>query len=227
MRLLSRRGRPGPHPARPAALSYHFDMKRAGFVLAGGASSRMGCNKALLPYGGATLIEHVAAQVAAAAGSVFLVGPPEEYAHLPYLVVPDFFRRCGPLAGLHAGLVASPAEWNLVVACDMPAVTADFLGSLLEAADSVEADALVPVWPCGWLEPLCAVYRRELAVPLGEALQRGVRQLVQALAGLRLARWPITEPGYFANLNTPKEKARLSRRRAALVHRPVLPASAP
>ena len=202
-------------------------MKRAGFVLVGGSSSRMGRDKALLPYGGATLIEHVATQVAAAAGCVILVGPPNRYAHLGYLVIPDFVRHCGPLAGIHAALLASPAEWNLVVACDMPAVTTDFLSSLLAAAESVEADALVPVWPCGWLEPLCAVYRRELAEPLADALQRGVRQVAQALTDLRVAHWPISEPEYFQNLNTPKEMARRIRRRAALGHRPLLPAAAP
>ena len=219
--------RPEHSAIRQAALSYHFDMKRAGFVLAGGSASRMGRNKALLPYGGATLVEHVAARVASAAGCVVLVGPPRRYAHLPYLVVPDFFHHCGPLAGIHAALVASPAEWNLVVACDMPAVTADFLKSLLEAAESMNFDALVPAWSCGRLEPLCAVYRQKLAEPLAEALQHGVRQVVQALAGLRVAHWPITEPEYFENLNTPKELARRSWRRAALLHGPILPAGAP
>jgi molybdopterin-guanine dinucleotide biosynthesis protein A len=200
-------------------------MNRAGFVLVGGASSRMGRDKALLPYGGATLVEHVAARVASAAGCVVLVGPPRRYWHLGCLVIPDFFRHCGPLGGLHAALAASPADWNLVVACDMPAVTAGFLKSLLAAAESAGADALVPAWPSGWLEPLCAVYRRELAQPLAEVLERGVRQAAQALAGLRVAHWPITEARYFENLNTPKEWARQAQRRAALSHWPLLPAA--
>ena len=202
-------------------------MKRAGFVLVGGASSRMGRDKALLPYSEATLVEHVAAQVGSAAGAVALVGSPGRYARLGYLVIPDFFRHCGPLAGLHAALLASPADWNLVVACDMPAVTAGFLQSLLAAAESAGADALAPVWPSGWLEPLCAVYRRELAGPLAEALERGVHQVTEALSGLRVAHWPISEPGYFENLNTPKEWARRRRMQVAGAHPPVLPAGAP
>jgi molybdopterin-guanine dinucleotide biosynthesis protein A len=202
-------------------------MKRAGFVLAGGASSRMGRDKALLPYGRATLIEHVAAQVAAAAGSAALVGPPARYARLGYPVIPDCFRGGGPLAGIQAALAASPAQWNLVVACDMPGVTAEFLQELLAAAEASGAEALVPQWPRGWVEPLCAVYRRELAAPLREALRRGERKAAAALAALRVAWWPIREPSYFENLNTPRQWARRRQARVQLPHASLLSAGAP
>jgi molybdopterin-guanine dinucleotide biosynthesis protein A len=118
------------------------------------------------------------------------------------------------LAGIQAALAASSAPWNLVVACDMPALTVDFLEELLAAAEASDADALVPAWPSGWLEPLCAVYRRELADPLADVLRRGERQAVRALASLKVARWPITQPEYFENLNTSHEWVRHSQARA-------------
>ncbi len=127
MHLPERDGR----RAAPPGLSYHFDMKRAGFVLAGGSSSRMGRDKALLRYGSATLIQHVAERVATAVGSATLVGSPARYARLGYPVVPDNFLDGGPLAGIQAALAASAADWNLVVACDMPGVTVEFLEGLL------------------------------------------------------------------------------------------------
>ncbi len=195
-------------------------MKRAGFVLVGGSSSRMGQDKALLRYGRATLVEHVAGRVEAAAGSVALVGPPGRYGALGYPVIPDEFPDCGPLAGIQAALSASRAEWNLVTACDMPALTVDFLVRLLEAAEASGAAGLVPRSPAGWLEPLCAVYHRDLASPLTAALQQGVRKVSRALAGLPVAHWPILEPAWPENLNTPQDCARLA-------HAPLLLSGAP
>jgi len=60
-----------------------------GFVLAGGASTRMGRDKALLPFAGRTLLEHVAARVAEAAGNVTVIGPPERYGHLGLVCAAD------------------------------------------------------------------------------------------------------------------------------------------
>lgn len=202
-------------------------MKRAGFVLAGGSSSRMGRDKALLRYGSVTLVERVAARVAAAAGTVTLVGPPARYCHLGYPVLADNFPGGGPLAGIQAALAASQAEWNLVVACDMPEVTAELLKKLLTAAETSRAEVLVPRWPRGWLEPLCAVYRRELADPLLAALRQGERKVTAALDGLRVAYWPIREPRFFENLNTPRQWARRRQARIQRPHAPLLPAGAP
>jgi molybdopterin-guanine dinucleotide biosynthesis protein A len=202
-------------------------MKRAGFVLVGGASTRMGRDKALLPYRGATLVRHVAALVEAAAGSVTLVGSRDGHAGLGYPLIPDNFPGCGPLAGLQAALAASPAEWNLVVACDMPVLTVDLLARLLEAAAASGADALVPVSPGGRPEPLCAVYRRELARPLALALARGVRKVSEALAGLRVALWPVSDPERFENLNTPEDWARYGSTTAEAPHQPLLGTGAP
>src|SRR5512142_2916527 len=109
--------------------------RSAGFVLAGGRSSRMGQDKALLPWKGSTLIESVAREVFNAAGSVTLIGSPERYGSLGFPVISDKIQGCGPLGGLHAALSVTTAEWNILVACDMPAVTSELLKELLAAAE--------------------------------------------------------------------------------------------
>jgi molybdopterin-guanine dinucleotide biosynthesis protein A len=187
---------------------YHCYMKRAGFVLVGGKSSRMGRDKALLPYGRHTLVRHVAAQVSAAAGSVTLVGRPEKYRALGCAAIPDVYPDGGPVCGIQAALEASQAQWNLVVACDMPALTAGFLHTLLEAAESWPGDALIPVSPTGYPEPLCAVYRRTSLSLLTQAIQRNVRKVTEALAALRVVYRPVSEGFWFQNLNTPEDWAR-------------------
>src|SRR5437868_193761 len=93
---------------------------RAGFLLAGGRSSRMGRDKALLAVGNSTLLEIVAARVRDAAGSVIVIGPPDHYAYLGLTVQADLIPDCGPLGAVYTALKTSEADWNLLVACDMP-----------------------------------------------------------------------------------------------------------
>ena len=180
-------------------------MKRAGFVLAGGRSSRMGSDKALLPFKGATLVQHVAAQVYQSVGNVILVGDPERYSYLSYPVIADIYPARGPLSGIHAALAASPAEWNLIVACDMPEVTAAFLTRILERAEAGEAHAVIPAGPSGLPEPLCAAYSRRALDVITHALERDIRKVMDGLIGLEIDLWRIPDSRQFHNLNTPGE----------------------
>jgi molybdopterin-guanine dinucleotide biosynthesis protein A len=179
--------------------------ERAGFVLVGGASSRMGRDKARLPFRGKTLVEHVAAVVAEAAGSAVLVGAPERYAGMCFPRLADNRAGLGPLAGIQTALEATHATWNLIVACDMPEVSGAFLRSLMEAAERSEADCLIPIGPSGRLEPLCAAYHSECRHAVRHALDRGVRKVTDGLAGLRIATWEDAESHWFSNVNTAED----------------------
>ena len=176
-------------------------------MLAGGKSSRMGRDKALLPFRGGALAGHVAAAVAAAAGCVTLIGDPQKYGHLGYPAMPDRSPGVGPLGGIESALSYTEADWNLVVACDMPGISVEFLRGLLDAAERLEAAALVPLGPSGRLEPLSAVYHRRCLEPVRRALDTGVRKITDVLAGLDVARWSVDDDGVFENLNTPEEWA--------------------
>ncbi len=165
----------------------------------------MGHDKALLPFKGRTLVEHVAAEVFSVARNVTLVGNPARYTYLGYPVIQDILPGCGPLSGIHAALTVSKAEWNLIVACDMPEVTAEFLGRLMERAEAGTADAVVPAGPSGLPEPLCAAYRRRALKAIGGALASGVRKVTDGFAGLEIDVWRVAESRYFHNLNTPQE----------------------
>jgi len=180
---------------------------RAGFVLVGGRSSRMGRDKARLPLHGKTLVEHVASAVAEAAGSVTLVGAPDRYQSLGFPILPDSRPGAGPLAGIHTALSASRADWNLIAACDMPVISAPFLQSLLAAAESSAADCLIPSGASGLPEPLCAVYHSRCRAAIQAALDRGVRKVMDGLAGLRIATRSVPDSDWFRNVNTPEEWA--------------------
>jgi molybdenum cofactor guanylyltransferase len=180
---------------------------RAGYVLVGGNSSRMGRNKALLPYHGITLAESVAEVVRAAAGTAALVGGRPCGALSGIGFVPDLYPGEGPLGGILSALRSSTADWNLMVACDMPDLEANFLRQLLDAADSCGAVALVPAGPSGRLEPLCAAYHRKALGGLEAAFARGIRKIAAALEEVRTVTWPVPELSCFQNVNTPEEWA--------------------
>jgi molybdopterin-guanine dinucleotide biosynthesis protein A len=177
---------------------------RAGFVLAGGRSSRMGRDKALLPLGDATMLDHIARLVQGVAGRVTLIGPPERYAALGHAVIADKIENCGPLAGVYTALSVTDADWNLVVACDMPSVTAPLFEDLFRAAAASRADAVVPQSPAG-LDPLCAVYHRRVAPLAAAAIDRKILKMHDFLSTLQVDFWPVADARALENINTPGE----------------------
>ena len=179
-------------------------MTRSGFVLVGGASWRMGRDKALLPLGGSTMVEQIAAQVRAAAGNATLIGPVHKYASLNLPIVPDAIENCGPLGGLYTALRVTSADWNVLVACDMPGVTGVFLKQLFAAAEASQADCLVPE-SAGKIHPLCAVYHRRLAPAAESAIHHKLFKMQDFIASLRTFRWPVPDPRPLRNVNTQLE----------------------
>ena len=183
-----------------------------GFVLTGGRSSRMGQDKALLSFGDRPLAAWVAERVQQVCGDVSLVGEPMKYAAWGFPVIEDVIRNQGPLGGIHAALAHSDARFSLVVGCDMPYLSPEFLGLLLRIAQETEADAVVPRSEGFEYEPLCAVYSRSCLAPIEEALQAGQRKIGDVLRRLRLravprAEWKPYDPEgrLFQNLNTPED----------------------
>jgi molybdopterin-guanine dinucleotide biosynthesis protein A len=161
----------------------------------------MGRDKARLPFRGGDLAEAVAAVVARAAGSVTVVG----HAELPG--IPDRYPGEGPLGGILTALDHTSADWNLVVACDMPEVSAVFLGELLAQATRSPAAAVIPHGPDGLDQPLCAVYHRRALATMEERFRRGVRKVTAALGDLAVERFAVAELSVFQNVNTPEDWA--------------------
>jgi molybdopterin-guanine dinucleotide biosynthesis protein A len=188
----------------------------AGLVLCGGRSGRMGVEKALIPFEGEPLVLRVARRVAVTAAPVLLAsGTPGRLGDLGYAEVEDAAAGAGPLAGLVAGLAASPKPLLAVVAVDMPFANPNLLRLL---ADEIgDADAAVPVTDQG-LEPLHAVYSMGAVAPLRSALDArrlGLQQVVAERLRARPveeAEWRTADPsGTFAvNLNRPEDVARLA-----------------
>jgi len=142
-----------------------------GFILAGGASSRMGVDKSRLRLGGLTFVERVAGALAPVVSGVSLVSSkPDAEAHrLP--VVRDLHESCGALGGIHAALASCRAPWALVVSCDLPFVTPELFERLLSLRTD-DADAVAPIQDDGRPQPLCALYAAATCARAAEELIR-------------------------------------------------------
>lgn len=183
-----------------------------GFVVAGGRSRRMGRDKALLPWGEATLLDHALARLARASDDVrILCGPQPRYAGRA-AQVSDAYAGSGALVGIASGLRALERPLGLFLAVDLPHVPAALLARLLALSD--QADAVVPYSDAG-PEPLCAVYRRSCLAPIEAALARGELKMTGFWPELRVRRVTpdelrdLGDPAeLFANVNAPDEYER-------------------
>lgn len=203
---------PGGQPSRP-------DSELAGLILCGGASRRMGRDKALIQIQGATLLERAIAVLDEVAAPVMLAcGPSARYAEFGRRLVVDRMPGMGPLGGLLAGLEACDREFLAVLACDLPGASPELYAALLAGARRLELDAVLFETGAG-PEPLLAVVRREVLPAVRRAVERGERRMLAFHAEIRAGRLTAAEIGAepraldpALNVNTPRELADAERR---------------
>jgi molybdopterin-guanine dinucleotide biosynthesis protein A len=180
------------------------------FVLAGGKSSRMGADKAMLEVAGQTLLQRTLELARAVAEDVRIVGVREKFGEFAP-VVEDKYPDRGPLGGIHAALASTGSDFNLILAVDLPFLEKRFLQQLVTEALASGAVVTVPR-AGGGLQPLCAVYRREFAALAEQALAAGrnkidtlyARTTLRIIEEDELARFAFS-PAMFDNLNTQEE----------------------
>jgi len=181
-----------------------------------GAGTNKDKDKAFLEFGGQTLLDRALAVMGTVCNRVAIVGDPAKFtkygSSTDVSVVADIFPGCGPLAGIHAALLHSSAELNLLLAVDMPFVSGELLAFLFAAAE--ESDAIVTVPRSGQgLQPLCAVYRRNFSSVAEQALRAGKYKIDAAFSSLpvrvieegELAAAGFSERSFF-NVNTPQDR---------------------
>lgn len=179
-------------------------------IVAGGASSRMGRNKALLPFRGRHLLGHQMEIVRPLFERVIVgANEPSPYLRFGAEVVPDLLDLRCALTAIHAILRASRTEHAFVVACDLPFLNPGLMAAL--AARRLGRDAVVPESDTG-LEPLHAIYSRSCLPAIEEAARRGRWKVSDFYAGVRMERWRVRDGEWlvegrspFTNVNTPSE----------------------
>jgi len=190
------------------------------YVLAGGGSTRFGRDKALVEFAGALLLLQIVRVARSCTDNVTVVGSSEKYATLsPELqIIADRWPGEGPLGGIitalqHTVATDRSAEWNLILSCDMPFLTAEWLEFLVTHARETrkEIQVILPHSAHG-PEPLCACYRNSAADALKNVFDHGVRKVTQALKEVRTevldeSVWKRFDSAgrLFWNMNTPAD----------------------
>jgi len=179
-------------------------------ILAGGLSSRMGQDKALLSIQGEPLIQRVVNRGKAISDNFLVVtNRPEAYSFLQVPLVRDILSIKGPLVGLYTALSVSKSTFLILVGCDMPFINLAMLSFQLGVLEHDDVDVVVPKHANG-LEPLHAIYRRETCLNLVKsALDEGERSLIGWFAQANVREIPENrllsfDPDLraFMNLNT-------------------------
>src|SRR6185369_4977755 len=181
-----------------------------GVILAGGKSTRMGSDKALLPYRGGRFIEAIYRLFADIFGEVILVtNTPGQYDFLPCRKVQDILKGMGVLAGIHSGLYHSSNPVIFTVACDMPYLVEGLIRHMASRADA--GGVLIPEGPDG-LEPLHAVYGKGCLAAIETTLLSGQRRIISFfdrtnVNRMNLEQVAIYDPAFvsFININTPTD----------------------
>lgn len=183
-------------------------------ILAGGLATRLGGRaKHELLLGGRRLIDRQLEALAPVAARIAIVGgTPERFSGCGVPVVADRRPGTGPLGGIYTALASGGTDRVLVVACDMPFLTAEFLEYLAETGRS--SDVTAPRDARG-LHPLCATWARDARPVVERLLDRGVRKVIDALDVLRVhivegAALDAFDPDglLLHNINTPDDLAR-------------------
>jgi len=191
-------------------------MSVRGFVQAGGGSTRFGTDKALVELGGATMLQRTGELLAKVCDEVTVVAPAGKYANSPWPVLQDRWPGEGPLGGILTALATLQSElvlhWALILSCDMPFLTQEFLVELRERALRSSALVVVPQQSTIGLEPLCACWNSRAADGVRAAFDSGVRKVTEAMKRLPMevldeSVWKRfdTRNRLFWNMNTPAD----------------------
>jgi molybdopterin-guanine dinucleotide biosynthesis protein A len=192
----------------------------AGYVLAGGASSRFGSDKALARVAGETMLQRMMHLLSEVAGSARIVATADRYPEFQEKIVADRWPGEGALGGILTALHGSQEcghDWNVIVSCDMPFLTHEWLEYMLERGLSVHADVLFPHSRSGD-EPLCGCWRTAALPQLQAAFDEGIRKVTDAMKRLRVevldeSHWKRfdTADRLFWNMNTPQDYGEAAR----------------
>ena len=209
-------GLPAAHQSRGNTIGTQSEMKKqediAAAILAGGKSTRMGRDKALLELSGKPFIQRVAEVLQGVFSQVVVVSDHgKQYAFLGLPVVEDTYKNCGPLGGMHAALSKTGADAVFFCSCDVPFLSADLIRYVVNRKLH---DDVTLVLGGNSLQPLCGVYKKSCLTVIDKQLKRGNYSVHKCITKLHTT--ILSQPSEYrnstihplTNINTPADYER-------------------
>lgn len=174
---------------------------KSAIILAGGKSTRMEKNKALLPVSGLTLVERVARNLEPYFGEILISAQnPAVFDFLPYKIIADEQPGQGPMMGILSGIRASSKEVNFVTGCDIPEIDVSFIEGMIAYTGGY--DVVVPVSGDDKYEPLFAFYKKSVIRCIDELMAQGHRKIIKLFPLCHTKYISFENSGWYRNLNT-------------------------
>lgn len=183
-------------------------MKTGCVILAGGKSSRMGTDKALLPLGEKNFIEVLTEEFDFFEEKIINSGNGDKIRNVTWPVIADVYPYHGPIGGLHAALGSCRSETLFCAACDTPLLKKEAY-RILKSQMTEEDDAVIAVTEDGRIHPLCGIYKKQVAEIMEEQMLSDNNRMMHLLKRIRVRYVELNSREYgILNINTPEEYAR-------------------
>ncbi len=185
-----------------------------GIILAGGKSSRMQVDKALLKLNGRTVIENIAEKMKNTFSEVLIsTNAIDDYKFLNLPLIKDIFTHKGPLAGIHSALKYSSTEKNFIISCDMPLVSSELINFI--ATYNSDKKIILPETE-GRIQQLCGIYSKSLLPGIEEIIlesekdrniKGSIYDLIESVSADFVSVESLTfyDKIFFLNMNTPED----------------------
>jgi molybdenum cofactor guanylyltransferase len=182
-------------------------MQITGIIMAGGQSTRMGKDKALLQIDGITLLERATEICKPVSSEILISSNNSEYEKFGFQIIPDEIKNCGPLGGIYSCLKKSDTDWNFILSVDAVFVETEFVRFLI--SNTWEYDAVVPVHENS-KEPLIALYHKRCIPIIETSINSGDFKMLHLLEKINVKEinskeWLQKYPRLFLNLNRPED----------------------
>ena len=177
--------------------------KITGIVLAGGKSSRMGINKAFVPFNGKILIEHSISLMQRICDEVIISANSKQYETFGLPVIHDNYQSIGPIGGIEAALSYTKTKHNLFIPSDTPFLTPTLYYELVKNLD--DHQAIIPFVRRNQLEPLTAYYSKEILPLIKEQIKKKNYRIQDLLEKANVKYLKVPGSDMFKNLNTEVE----------------------